>query len=193
VDLGTQAGELGQQVAVAAGVDGVGEQMGAGAGEGQRHQRWFEVGIQAAGGEGGDGSQRLAGGAGVLGLHGEHVVLGAGGHAEPSQGGDQRSDIAAAYAAYACVAAGHRDRTGHSAGLLNHPDRVTEATRARVEQAITDLGFVRGGTVWEHAAHWPKRLCDLAVHPGDLWLVSEEGAAGGPPRTAARRAAARSR
>ncbi|GHF28476.1 hypothetical protein GCM10010359_33660 [Streptomyces morookaense] len=40
--------------------------------------------------------------------------------------------------------------------LRNHPDRVTEATRVRVEQAIADLGFVRGGGVPGHAAHWRR-------------------------------------
>jgi integrase len=40
--------------------------------------------------------------------------------------------------------------------VLNHPDRVTEAKRVRVEQAIADLGFVRGGAVPQHAAHWRR-------------------------------------
>ncbi len=38
--------------------------------------------------------------------------------------------------------------------VLNHPERVAEATRAKVEEAIADLGFVRGGVVPEHAARW---------------------------------------
>jgi hypothetical protein len=40
--------------------------------------------------------------------------------------------------------------------VLNHPDRVTEAKRARVEQAVSDLGFVRGGVVSVRAAHWRR-------------------------------------
>lgn len=40
--------------------------------------------------------------------------------------------------------------------VLKHPDRVAEATRAKVEQAVADPGFVRGGVVSEHAAHWRR-------------------------------------
>ncbi|CAM5505011.1 LacI family DNA-binding transcriptional regulator [Streptomyces narbonensis] len=46
--------------------------------------------------------------------------------------------------------------TGTVSNVLNHPDRVAEATRAKVEQAIADLSFVRGGTVTEYAAHWRR-------------------------------------
>ncbi|MET9479936.1 LacI family DNA-binding transcriptional regulator [Streptomyces sp. NPDC006638] len=46
--------------------------------------------------------------------------------------------------------------TGTVSNVLNHPDRVTEAKRVRVEQAIADLGFVRGGAVSQHAAHWRR-------------------------------------
>ncbi len=46
--------------------------------------------------------------------------------------------------------------TGTVSNVLNHPDRVVEATRVRVEKAIVDLGFVRGGAVSEHAAHWRR-------------------------------------
>ena len=46
--------------------------------------------------------------------------------------------------------------TGTVSNVLNHPERVTEATRAKVEQAIADLGFVRGGVVPKHAAHWRR-------------------------------------
>ncbi|MGW1744909.1 LacI family DNA-binding transcriptional regulator [Streptomyces sp. NPDC002092] len=46
--------------------------------------------------------------------------------------------------------------TGTVSNVLNHPDRVTEAKRARVEQAMADLGFVRGGAVSENAAHWRR-------------------------------------
>ena len=46
--------------------------------------------------------------------------------------------------------------TGTVSNVLNHPDRVTEAKRLKVEQAISDLRFVRGGVVSEHAAHWRR-------------------------------------
>ncbi|MFG2370431.1 LacI family DNA-binding transcriptional regulator [Streptomyces sp. NPDC048504] len=46
--------------------------------------------------------------------------------------------------------------TGTVSNVLNHPERVTEAKRVRVEQAIADLGFVRGGVVLKHAAHWRR-------------------------------------
>jgi integrase len=46
--------------------------------------------------------------------------------------------------------------TGTVSTVLNHPDRVAESTRVKVEKAITDLQFVRGGTVTEHAAHWRR-------------------------------------
>lgn len=40
--------------------------------------------------------------------------------------------------------------TGTVSNVLNRPERVT-ATREKVEQAIADLRFVRGGVVPEHA------------------------------------------
>ncbi len=46
--------------------------------------------------------------------------------------------------------------TGTVSNVLNRPARVAEATRARVEEAIADLGFVRGGTVSGHASHWRR-------------------------------------
>jgi integrase len=46
--------------------------------------------------------------------------------------------------------------TGTVSNVLNHPHRVAEATRVRIEKAIVDLGFVRGGAVLEHAAHWRR-------------------------------------
>jgi integrase len=46
--------------------------------------------------------------------------------------------------------------TGTVSNVLNHPERVTEATRARVMQAVADLGFVRGGASGESAAHWRR-------------------------------------
>ncbi|MEU9342001.1 LacI family DNA-binding transcriptional regulator [Streptomyces sp. NPDC048278] len=46
--------------------------------------------------------------------------------------------------------------TGTASNVLNQPDRVTEAKRVKVEQAIADLGFVRGGMVSERPAHWRR-------------------------------------
>ena len=46
--------------------------------------------------------------------------------------------------------------TGTVSNVLNHPDRVREDTRARVNQAIADLGFVRGTPTAEPAAHWRR-------------------------------------
>lgn len=46
--------------------------------------------------------------------------------------------------------------TGTVSNVLNHPDRVREDTRVRVELAIVELGFARGGIASEHAAHWRR-------------------------------------
>lgn len=54
---------------------------------------------------------------------------------------------------------------GTVSNVRNHPDRVTETQRMRVEQAIADLGFVRGGAVSEHAA--PRRRNGFAT-----WLFT---------------------
>jgi hypothetical protein len=39
---------------------------------------------------------------------------------------------------------------------LNHPEVVSEATRARIAAAIADLGYVRGCWLGELAAHWRR-------------------------------------
>jgi integrase len=46
--------------------------------------------------------------------------------------------------------------TGTVSNVLNHPERVAEATRVRVELAVAELGFVRGGRLPETAAHWRR-------------------------------------
>ncbi|MGX1512284.1 LacI family DNA-binding transcriptional regulator [Streptomyces collinus] len=46
--------------------------------------------------------------------------------------------------------------TGTVSNVLNHPDRVRETTRVRVELAVAELGFVRGGGTSDHAAHWRR-------------------------------------
>ncbi|MEV6578258.1 LacI family DNA-binding transcriptional regulator [Streptomyces sp. NPDC051582] len=56
--------------------------------------------------------------------------------------------------------------TGTVSNVLNHPDRVREATRTRVELAIAELGFVRGGAPSEHAAHWRRNgFATWLFHP----------------------------
>jgi integrase len=39
---------------------------------------------------------------------------------------------------------------------LNHPEVVHETTRATIAAAIADLGYVRGGSFGELAAHWRR-------------------------------------
>ncbi|MFJ5984209.1 LacI family DNA-binding transcriptional regulator [Lentzea sp. NPDC092896] len=46
--------------------------------------------------------------------------------------------------------------TGTVSNVLNHPERLAEETRVRVEQAIAELGFVRGGRERETAPHWRR-------------------------------------
>lgn len=46
--------------------------------------------------------------------------------------------------------------TGTVSNVLNYPGRVAERTRRRVETAIAEMGFVRGGQVVEEAAHWRR-------------------------------------
>lgn len=46
--------------------------------------------------------------------------------------------------------------TGTVSNVLNRPDAVAEATKTRVRQAISDLGFTRGGGVVDQAAHWRR-------------------------------------
>ncbi|MEV3912695.1 LacI family DNA-binding transcriptional regulator [Streptomyces canus] len=46
--------------------------------------------------------------------------------------------------------------TGTVSNVLNRPDVVAEATRARVREAIDALGFTRGGGAVDQAAHWRR-------------------------------------
>ncbi|MEU7481408.1 LacI family DNA-binding transcriptional regulator [Lentzea sp. NPDC042327] len=46
--------------------------------------------------------------------------------------------------------------SGTVSNVLNHPDRVAEATRLQVEKAIAELGFVRSARDGETAAHWRR-------------------------------------
>ncbi|MGW5272950.1 tyrosine-type recombinase/integrase [Streptomyces sp. NPDC004044] len=46
--------------------------------------------------------------------------------------------------------------TGTVSNVLNRPDAVAEATKARVREAIDALGFTRGGGAVDQAAHWRR-------------------------------------
>jgi integrase len=46
--------------------------------------------------------------------------------------------------------------TGTVSTVLNRPAAVPEATRARVDQAVADLGYVRRSVTGEPAAHWRR-------------------------------------
>ncbi|MGW5063556.1 LacI family DNA-binding transcriptional regulator [Streptomyces sp. NPDC004096] len=46
--------------------------------------------------------------------------------------------------------------TGTVSNVLNRPDAVAEATRARVREAIEALGFTRGGGAVDQAEHWRR-------------------------------------
>lgn len=46
--------------------------------------------------------------------------------------------------------------TGTVSNVLNHPELVAEETRILVEQAMADLGYIRGRTSEETAAHWRR-------------------------------------
>lgn len=61
--------------------------------------------------------------------------------------------------------------TGTVSNVLNHPERVTEATRVGVEAAVADLGFVRNGVAQENAEHWRRNgFATWLFHPAaDGW------------------------
>jgi integrase len=46
--------------------------------------------------------------------------------------------------------------TGTVSNVLNHPETVAEATRAKVVVAIEELGYIRGAAPRELAAHWRR-------------------------------------
>ena len=46
--------------------------------------------------------------------------------------------------------------TGTVSNVLNRPESVAEATRIKVELAIAELGYLRGGASGENAAHWRR-------------------------------------
>jgi site-specific recombinase XerD len=46
--------------------------------------------------------------------------------------------------------------TGTVSAMLNHPASVPEATRVKVQLAVAELGYIRGGSSGEPAAHWRR-------------------------------------
>ncbi|PRH80033.1 LacI family transcriptional regulator [Streptomyces solincola] len=46
--------------------------------------------------------------------------------------------------------------TGTVSNVLNHPERVREETRVRVELAVAELAFVRNAAPSQEAAHWRR-------------------------------------
>ncbi len=56
--------------------------------------------------------------------------------------------------------------TGTVSNVLNRPGAVAEGTRARVEKAITDLGYIRAWASGENAAHWRRNgFATWLFHP----------------------------
>jgi hypothetical protein len=45
---------------------------------------------------------------------------------------------------------------GTASTMLNHPDAVAEATRARGHAAVADLGYVPGASTGELVPHWRR-------------------------------------
>ncbi|NJP34138.1 tyrosine-type recombinase/integrase [Micromonospora thermarum] len=56
---------------------------------------------------------------------------------------------------------------GTASAVLNHPEMVRETTRAKVQRAVGDLGYVRGnGVSGELAAHWRRNsFATWLFHP----------------------------
>ena len=56
--------------------------------------------------------------------------------------------------------------TGTVSNVLNRPDAVAEGTRARVEKAIADHGYIRAWASGENAAHWRRNgFATWLFHP----------------------------
>ncbi|MFD6414048.1 LacI family DNA-binding transcriptional regulator, partial [Nocardia asteroides] len=69
------------------------------------------------------------------------------------RGGRSRKQATATQAAVARQAG---VAVGTVGNVLNHPERVTEKTRARVEKAMAEVGFVRDAAPAGAAAHWRR-------------------------------------
>ena len=76
-------------------------------------------------------------------------------------------------------------RAGVSVGtvswVLNRPERVAEATRARVEMAMADLGYVRGAPAGGLAAHWRRNnFASRLFHPAATGRYPKKASGGDP-------------
>jgi hypothetical protein len=66
--------------------------------------------------------------------------------------------------------------TGTVSAVLNRPESVPEPTRARVEAAVADLGYVRGVATGEPAAHWRRNgFATWLFHPAATGWYPPEG------------------
>jgi integrase len=56
--------------------------------------------------------------------------------------------------------------TGTVSAVLNRPESVPETTRVKVQAAVSELGYVRGGSSGELAAHWRRNgFATWLFHP----------------------------
>ncbi|MER7412976.1 LacI family DNA-binding transcriptional regulator [Streptomyces cacaoi] len=78
--------------------------------------------------------------------HGKRYVYSAVGAVKGGQPGAKLVDVARAAGV----------STGTVSNVLNRPEHVAAATRQRVEEAVADLGFVRGVREPGEAAHWRR-------------------------------------
>lgn len=82
--------------------------------------------------------------------------------------------------------------TGTVSAVLNRPDSVPDGTRAKVEAAITELGYIWNSSRGELAPHWrPGWIRHLVVPPGRVWLVPKQSPAAGAAGANCRRPVAR--
>jgi hypothetical protein len=65
--------------------------------------------------------------------------------------------------------------------VLNRPERVAEATRAKVEIAMADLGYVRGAPAGGLAAHWRRNnFAARLFHPATTGRYPKKSSGGDP-------------
>jgi integrase len=65
--------------------------------------------------------------------------------------------------------------------VLNRPERVAEATRAKVEMAMADLGYVRGAPGGGLAAHWRRNnFAARLFHPAATGRYPKTSSGGDP-------------
>ncbi|WP_018352209.1 LacI family DNA-binding transcriptional regulator [Longispora albida] len=66
--------------------------------------------------------------------------------------------------------------TGTVSNVLNRPDTVPEVTRAKVQSAISDLGYVRSARAGELAAHWRRSgFASWLFHPAATGQYPSQG------------------